>query len=86
MQAEGLIRPITCSFSAQGREGVVVLAATNRPDRLDTALLRPGRFDRLQYVGLPDAGGRLKILQVLTRKMPLQQGTDLDVVAAETPG
>ena len=71
---------------AQGREGVVVIGATNRPDRLDSALLRPGRFDRLQYVGLPDTGARAKILEVLTRKMPLQQGTDLGVLAAKTPG
>lgn len=75
-----------CYCIAQGREGVVVIGATNRPDRLDSALLRPGRFDRLQYVGLPDEAARLKILEVLTRKTPLQLGTDLSAIAACTQG
>ena len=65
---------------------MVVIGATNRPDRLDSALLRPGRFDRLQYVGLPDPEARLKILEVLTRKTPLQPGTSMADVAAGTPG
>lgn len=63
----------------QGRGDVVVLAATNRPDRIDAALLRPGRFDRMVHVPPPDAAGRHKILQVHTRNMPLTEDVDLEV-------
>jgi cell division protease FtsH len=70
----------------QGNEGVVVLAATNRPEILDTALLRPGRFDRRVNVSPPDRSGRLQILQVHTRHVPLAPDVDLAAVAAATPG
>ncbi len=69
-----------------GNEGVVVLAATNRPEVLDAALLRPGRFDRRVEVGPPDQRGRLEILQVHTRQVPLAPDVDLAAVAAATPG
>ena len=69
-----------------GGEGVVVLAATNRPDVLDPALLRPGRFDRQIMVHPPDHKGRLEILKVHTRRVPLGPDVDLDRLAASTPG
>src|ERR671911_217451 len=69
-----------------GTEGVVVLAATNRPDVLDPALLRPGRFDRRVTVSPPDQEGRRKILEVHTRRVPLAADTDLGAIAAITPG
>ncbi|HQP36092.1 MAG TPA: ATP-dependent zinc metalloprotease FtsH, partial [Polyangiaceae bacterium] len=69
-----------------GREGVVVLAATNRPDVLDPALLRPGRFDRTIMVHSPDQKGRAEILGVHTRKVPLADDVKLESVAASTPG
>jgi cell division protease FtsH len=69
-----------------GDEGVVVLAATNRPDVLDPALLRPGRFDRRIVVNPPDQKGRVAILRVHTRKIPLADDVDLEQVASSTPG
>jgi cell division protease FtsH len=69
-----------------GHEGVVVLAATNRPDVLDPALLRPGRFDRQIVIHPPDQKGRVAILKVHTRKVPLDRNVDLERVAASTPG
>ena len=69
-----------------GHEGVVVLAATNRPDVLDPALLRPGRFDRTIMVQSPDHKGRAAILGVHTREVPLAGDVDLDAIAASTPG
>jgi cell division protease FtsH len=69
-----------------GNEGVIVLAATNRPEVLDSALLRAGRFDRRITVQPPDQDGRLKILQVHTRNVPLEDPSDLVVMAASTPG
>jgi len=69
-----------------GHEGVVVLAATNRPDVLDPALLRPGRFDRQIIVHPPDLKGRVEILKVHTRKIPLANDADLERLAAATPG
>jgi cell division protease FtsH len=69
-----------------GHEGVVVLAATNRPDVLDPALLRPGRFDRTIMVHPPDHKGRAAILGVHTRNVPLADDVDLDAIAASTPG
>ncbi|HWQ54365.1 MAG TPA: ATP-dependent zinc metalloprotease FtsH [Bryobacteraceae bacterium] len=69
-----------------GHEGVVVLAATNRPDVLDPALLRPGRFDRTIQVHPPDHKGRAAILRVHTRKVPLAPDVNLDQLAASTPG
>jgi cell division protease FtsH len=69
-----------------GAEGVIVIAATNRPDVLDAALLRPGRFDRQVAVSPPDQVGRKAILEVHTRKVPLHAGVDLGAVASSTPG
>ena len=69
-----------------GHEGVVVLAATNRPDVLDPALLRPGRFDRQIIVHPPDHKGRVDILKVHSRNVPLASDVDLEQVAAATPG
>ena len=69
-----------------GSEGVIVLAATNRGEILDSALLRPGRFDRRVVVNAPDQEGRRKILEVHTRSVPLAPGVDLADVAAITPG
>jgi cell division protease FtsH len=69
-----------------GNEGVVVLAATNRPEILDAALLRPGRFDRRVTISPPDLTGRRQILDVHVRGVPLGPDTDLDDVAASTPG
>ncbi len=68
------------------REGVIVLAATNQPDVLDKALLRPGRFDRRVVVNLPDKVGREAILKVHTRKVPLADDVHLDEIASATPG
>lgn len=70
----------------QGNEGVIVVAATNRPDVLDPALLRPGRFDRQVVVGLPDVRGREQILRVHSRKVPLTDDVDISVIARGTPG
>ena len=68
------------------QEGVIIIAATNRPDVLDPALLRPGRFDRQITVNLPDVKGREEILRVHCRKVKLAEGVDLQVVARGTPG
>lgn len=70
----------------QGSEGVIVVAATNRPDVLDPALLRPGRFDRQVMVGLPDVRGREQILRVHSRKVPTSDDVDVAVIARSTPG
>ncbi|MBW1991787.1 MAG: ATP-dependent zinc metalloprotease FtsH [Deltaproteobacteria bacterium] len=67
-------------------EGVILIAATNRPDVLDPALLRPGRFDRQVVVPIPDVKGREEILKVHTRKVPLETSVDLNVLARSTPG
>jgi len=67
-------------------DGVIVIAATNRPDVLDKALLRPGRFDRQVYVGLPDIRGREQILKVHMRKVPLDESVQPMVIARGTPG
>lgn len=67
-------------------EGIIVMAATNRPDILDPAILRPGRFDRRIYVGLPDIKAREEILKIHTRTKPLAPDVDLKVVAKRTPG
>jgi cell division protease FtsH len=67
-------------------EGVIIIAATNRPDVLDSALLRPGRFDRQIYVDLPDLVGREQILRVHARKINLAESVDLSVIARGTPG
>ncbi|WP_448552821.1 ATP-dependent zinc metalloprotease FtsH [Thalassotalea montiporae] len=70
----------------EGNEGVIVIAATNRPDVLDPALLRPGRFDRQVTVGLPDIRGREQILKVHMRKVPLADDVKASVIARGTPG
>jgi len=70
----------------EGNEGIIVIAATNRPDVLDPALLRPGRFDRQVVVGLPDVRGREQILKVHMRKVPLGKDVDASVIARDTPG
>ncbi len=70
----------------ESNEGVIIIAATNRPDVLDPALQRPGRFDRRIVVPRPDLKGRLGILKVHTRRVPLGEDVDLDVVARGTPG
>jgi len=70
----------------ESNEGVILIAATNRPDVLDPALLRPGRFDRRVVVDRPDINGRLGILKVHTREIPLAEDVQLDVLARGTPG
>ena len=70
----------------ESNEGVILMAATNRPDVLDPALLRPGRFDRRVVVSRPDVRGREEILRVHTRKIPLADDVDLSVLARVTPG
>jgi cell division protease FtsH len=67
-------------------DGIIILAATNRPDVLDPALLRPGRFDRRVVVPLPDIKGRLQILGIHAKKVPLTPDVDLEVLARATPG
>ncbi|HEY4301260.1 MAG TPA: ATP-dependent zinc metalloprotease FtsH [Candidatus Didemnitutus sp.] len=68
------------------QEGVIIIAATNRPDVLDSALLRPGRFDRQVYIDLPDINGREQILRVHARKITLSDNVDLAIIARGTPG
>ena len=70
----------------ESNEGVILIAATNRPDVLDPALLRPGRFDRRVVVARPDVKGREEILRVHTRKVPLSDDVDLSVIARGSPG
>jgi len=70
----------------ESNDGVILIASTNRPDVLDPALLRPGRFDRRVMVGRPDVKGRDEILKVHTRKIPLDENVDVNVIARGTPG
>ncbi len=70
----------------EGSEGVIIIAATNRPDVLDPALLRPGRFDRQVYVPLPDIRGRAQIIKVHMRKVPAADDVDASILARGTPG
>ncbi|WP_347489707.1 ATP-dependent zinc metalloprotease FtsH [Desulfoscipio sp. XC116] len=70
----------------EANEGIIIVAATNRPDILDPALLRPGRFDREVVVGIPDINGRKEILQVHARGKPLAPGVDIGILARRTPG
>lgn len=70
----------------EGNDGVIVIAATNRPDVLDPALLRPGRFDRQVVVGLPDIRGREQITKVHMRKVPVADDVDASIIARGTPG
>jgi cell division protease FtsH len=70
----------------ESNQGVIILAATNRPDVLDPALLRPGRFDRQVFVPQPDLKGRLEIIKVHTRSIPVDERVDLEKIARGTPG
>src|SRR4026209_2043298 len=70
----------------EAKDNIIMIAATNRPDILDPALLRPGRFDRQITVDRADRRGRAKILEVHTRGKPLAKVIDLDVLAGQTPG
>jgi cell division protease FtsH len=85
-QEQTLNQILTEMDGFSSREGIIVLAATNQPDVLDKALLRPGRFDRRVVVNLPDRAGREAILQVHTRSVPLAEDVRLDEMAAATPG
>ncbi|HWE22894.1 MAG TPA: AAA family ATPase, partial [Myxococcales bacterium] len=85
-QEQTLNQILTEMDGFSSREGIIVLAATNQPDVLDKALLRPGRFDRRVIVNLPDKNGREAILKVHTRKVPLAADVDLGVLAGVTPG
>ncbi|MBI3777781.1 MAG: ATP-dependent metallopeptidase FtsH/Yme1/Tma family protein [Gammaproteobacteria bacterium] len=81
-----LNQPLVEMDGFEGTEGVIVIAATNRPDVLDPALLRPGRFDRQVYVPLPDIRGREQILKVHMRKVPVADDVDANILARGTPG
>ena len=70
----------------ESNDGVILIAATNRPDVLDPALLRPGRFDRRVVVGRPDVRGREEVLRVHAKKVPLAEDVDLRILARGTPG
>ena len=85
-QEQTLNQILTEMDGFSGREGIIVLAATNQPDVLDKALLRPGRFDRRVIVNLPDKTGREAILKVHTRTVPLANDVDLAMLAGATPG
>ena len=85
-QEQTLNQILTEMDGFSGREGIIVLAATNQPDVLDKALLRPGRFDRRVVVNLPDRKGREAILQVHTRNVPLSDDVRLTELASTTPG
>src|SRR5207245_921217 len=74
------------AVAGEANAGVILVAATNRPDVLDPALLRPGRFDRRVVVNRPDVRGREEILRVHTRKIPLNDDVDLAILARGTPG
>src|SRR5699024_2207757 len=67
-------------------EGMIMIAATNRPDSLDPALLRPGRFDRQNQVGRPDVRGRETVIKVHCRNKPLDETVDLKAISKRTPG
>ena len=85
-QEQTLNQILTEMDGFSSREGIIVLAATNQPDVLDKALLRPGRFDRRVVVNLPDKTGREAILKVHTRNVPLAKDAKLEEIAAATPG
>ncbi|MCC6493177.1 MAG: ATP-dependent zinc metalloprotease FtsH [Pirellulales bacterium] len=85
-QEQTLNQILTEMDGFSSREGIIVLAATNQPDVLDKALLRPGRFDRRVVVNLPDRNGREAILKVHTREVPLMDDVRLEEIAAATPG
>ena len=81
-----LNQPLVEMDGFESNEGVILIAATNRPDVLDPALLRPGRFDRRVVVDRPDINGRVGILEVHTREIPISEDVELDVIARGTPG
>ncbi|HEX7079747.1 MAG TPA: ATP-dependent zinc metalloprotease FtsH [Gammaproteobacteria bacterium] len=85
-QEQTLNQILTEMDGFSSREGIIVLAATNQPDVLDRALLRPGRFDRRVVVNLPDKKGRVEILKIHTRQTPLASDVSLEELAAATPG
>jgi cell division protease FtsH len=85
-QEQTLNQILTEMDGFSSREGIIVLAATNQPDVLDRALLRPGRFDRRVVVNLPDKKGRVEILKIHTRQTPLAKDVDLAELAASMPG
>jgi len=85
-QEQTLNQILTEMDGFSSREGIIVLAATNQPDVLDRALLRPGRFDRRVVVNLPDKNGRVEILKIHTRQTPLAADVSLEELAAATPG
>ena len=81
-----LAQLLTEMDGVEGLAGVTVVAATNRPDMMDQALLRPGRLDRVVYVPLPDLVTRRQVVAVHTRRVPVAAGVDLEAVAARTEG
>lgn len=81
-----LAQLLTEMDGVEGLAGVTVVAATNRPDMMDQALLRPGRLDRVVYVPLPDLATRRQVVAVHTRRVPVAAGVDLEAVAARTEG
>jgi len=81
-----LAQLLTEMDGVEGLQGVTVVAATNRPDMMDQALLRPGRLDRVVYVPLPDMNTRRKVLEVHTRAIPISESVDLDLIAKRTDG
>ena len=84
---EGLLNTLLTEMDGiEELKQVVVIAATNRPDMLDPALMRPGRFDRIVYVGIPEKEGRLAILKIHTKNMPLDKDVSLDYFAEKTEG
>jgi len=85
-QEQALNQILTEMDGFSAREGVIVIGATNRPDVLDPALLRPGRFDRTVTVQAPDKAGRLAVLEVHTREVPMAADVELSGLAARTPG
>ena len=74
------------NFGFDTKTNVILIAATHRPDVLDKALLRPGRFDRQVVVDVPDVNGREQILKIHTRKIPLSKNVKLNIIAKGTPG
>src|SRR3978361_27050 len=70
----------------ESNDGAILVAATNRPDVLDPALLRPGRVDRRVIVDRPDIRGREEVLRVLSKKVPMEEDVNLNILARETPG
>lgn len=86
MERRVVAQLLTLMDGLKTRGQVVVIGATNRPDALDTALRRPGRFDREIEIGVPDKDGRWEVLQIHTRGMPLDENVDLDEIAEITHG